>query len=112
MSIRYVPTLICDGCGTVVESGACRKQLPAGQIVVQKSKARSVERHFCSEACEAWWQAQFPASGPWGPAWDEREWWCEHVGPCAERAHVRTAHDAMPLVDVHAHFEDPEPLGE
>ncbi|MDL1885915.1 hypothetical protein FBR01_20030 [Anaerolineae bacterium CFX8] len=110
MSVRNVPMLICDGCGSVIDMDFYIRIRPTRQTVVQKDPCTSPERDFCCEACAAWWHAQFPESGPWGPAWDEREWWCEQVGDCGERARVRTTHDEMPLVDVRAHFEDPESL--
>ncbi len=110
MSIRNVPLLICDGCGTAIHSEFYLTLKPSGQRVIQQQPRRSPERHFDSEACAAWWWAQFPASGPWGPAWDERDWWCKHVGPCGERARVRTAHQENPLVDLEFHDADPEPI--
>lgn len=110
MSVRNVPTLICDGCGSVIDMDFYLRIRPAHQTVVQKDLSLSTERHFCCEACQSWWFAQFPEDGPWGPAWDERDWWCKEVGDCGERARVRTAHDVMPLVDVHAHYDDPEHL--
>jgi hypothetical protein len=110
MSTRYVPTTICDGCGTVIETDYHLKIKPHGQKVLQPTAISSAWRDFCCEACEEWWHAQFPAEGPWGPAWDERDWWCENVGPCAERAHVRTAHEEMPLIDTKVHFKDPEQI--
>lgn len=109
MSIRCVPVLVCDGCGAVIDMKFFRKINPTAQKVIQHDRHASPERHFCCDGCEAWWHAQFPADGPWGPAWDERDWWCEKVGPCAERSHVRTAHAEAPLVDTRLHYEDPEP---
>jgi hypothetical protein len=110
MSIRNVPVVVCDGCGATIEMSFYIRIQPARQPVVQKDPTRSPERDFCCEACEAWWKAQFPASGPWGPAWDEREWWCQEVGPCADHVRVRTARDVMPLVDVQSHFDKPEEI--
>ncbi len=110
MSIRRVPVLVCDGCGTVIENRFYLTARPTGQKIVQHDPCLTPERNFCCEACQAWWNAQFPADGPWGPAWDERDWWCEHVGPCAERSRVRTVYEEAPLVDNKVHFEDPEPL--
>lgn len=110
MSVRNVPMLICDGCGTVIDMDFYLRIQPSHQPVFQQDPCLPVERHFCCEACQSWWNAQFPDTGPWGPAWDERDWWCETVGDCGERARVRTTHDVMPLVDTGAHFDDPEPL--
>ncbi len=108
MSIRSAPVLICDGCGTVIEKDFFIKISPQHQEIVQQDPSLSTDRDFCCEACLEWWQAQFPADGPWGPAWDEHDWWCTHVGPCAERARVRTAHEELPLLDTKVHFESPE----
>ncbi|GEM_PF-4704099 len=110
MSVRNVSMLVCDGCGTVIDMDFYITLRPSGQQVIQQDPSRPVERHFCSKACESWWRGQYPADGPWGPAWDERDWWCENVGPCGERARVRTAHEEMPLLDLENHMEDPEPL--
>jgi hypothetical protein len=114
MSIRTVSVLVCDGCGTVIDMDfyirACPGDQKDAQKVVKRRRIDSSERHFCCEACEAWWRGQFPVSGPWGPAWDEREWWCEKVGPCSESIRVRSTHEKMPLLDLEGHLEDPEPL--
>ncbi len=112
MSIRTVPVLICDGCGSQIDMTFYSTRQPQGQKVVLHRHDDAPDRHFCCAACEAWWHAQFPAEGPWGPAWDEREWWCAHVGPCGERAQVRTAHADTPLVDMEFHDHDPEPIGD
>jgi hypothetical protein len=80
MSIHLAPTLICDGCGTIIEKQNYVKIRPtAGQKVIQKDKRHSYDRDFCCEACMSWWRVQFPANGPWGPAWDERDWWREQT---------------------------------
>ncbi len=110
MSIRHVPVLICDGCGTAIHNNFYITRRPSGQKVIQQDPSRAPERHFECEACEAWWWAQFPASGPWGPAWDERDWWCDAVGPCGERARVRTVYAEKPLIDLEFHDADPEPI--
>jgi hypothetical protein len=110
MSIRKTPVLICDGCGTTIGMDFYITRRPARQKVVKQDRHSSSERHFCCSACEAWWNAQFPQEGPWGPAWDEREWWCDNVGPCGERARVRTAHEESPLMDMEFHVTDPEPI--
>ncbi|MBZ0276952.1 MAG: hypothetical protein K8I60_12450 [Anaerolineae bacterium] len=110
MSIKNVPTLVCDGCGAVIDMDFYIRIRPTGQKVIQSDPTLSPERDFCCDACESWWHAQFPASGPWGPAWVERDWWCDQVGPCAERAHVRTAHAEMPLSENRSYYDDPEPL--
>ena len=112
MSTRKVPTLICDGCGTVIDMDFYITRRPARQKVLQQERTVSPARHFCCQTCESWWHAQYPVSGPWGPAWDDRDWWCEHAGPCGERAQVRTAHAANPLVDMEFHDEDPEQQGQ
>jgi hypothetical protein len=111
MSIKIQKVLVCDGCGTTIDMDFYIRIQPAGQRVLQLDASLPVERDFCCEACEVWWQAQYPASGPWGPAWEEREWWAEQAGPEYRQRHLRTTHSAMPLVDTHAHFEDPEPTG-
>ena len=108
MSIQRVPVRVCDGCGTVIETDYYIRIRPVTQKVVQQDRSKSPVRDFCCEACERWWRAQFPATGPWGPAWDEREWWCDQVGPCAESLHIRTAHEESPLVDTKVHFDTPE----
>jgi hypothetical protein len=108
MSIKLIPVIVCDGCGTVIETDYHIQIHPQNQEVVQRDPARSSQRDFCCEACEEWWYAQYGGDGPWGPAWDEREWWCAIFGPCAEKAHVRTTHDESPLVDVRVHFDSPE----
>ena len=109
MSIRSVPVLVCDGCGTVIGMDFYITLNPTpAQPIVQRDRTREPDRHFCCAACEAWWHAQFPPTGPWGPAWDERNWWCDHVGPCAERARVRTAHAEAPLMDLEFHDSNPE----
>lgn len=110
MSIRTMPILICDGCGTVISMDFYITRQPIDQKIVSQDEASAPERHFCCTACEGWWNAQFPPEGVWGPAWDERHWWCENVGPCSERARVRTAHEAHPLVDMDFHEKDPEPI--
>lgn len=110
MSKRNIPVLVCDGCGTVIAIDFYITRHPATQEVLQPDPDTSPERHFCCNACEGWWNAQFPPEGVWGPAWDEREWWCEHVGPCAERARVRTVKAVDPLVDMEFHDRDPEAL--
>jgi hypothetical protein len=89
MSIHLVPLLICDGCGTIIEKKNYVKVRPGAQKVIQKDKRHSYERDFCCEACMTWWQAQFPATGPWGPAWDERDWWFENAGRRGKRAKAR-----------------------
>src|SRR5574341_2070847 len=101
MSTRLIRQLICDGCGTLIEVDSYIRVRPSGQAVIQKDKRHSYERDFCCEACQSWWFAQFPADGPWGPAWDERDRWSQHSGTYGQRAHVRTTHDDMPLVDTH-----------
>ncbi|NPV68067.1 MAG: hypothetical protein HPY64_13060 [Anaerolineae bacterium] len=111
MSKRLVPILVCDGCGTEITVDFYITRQPGNQKVIQRDRHALPERHFCCAACEGWWDAQFPPQGPWGPAWDERDWWCEHVGPCAERARVRTVHKEEPLVDLEFHDRDPEPIG-
>ncbi|MBZ0280368.1 MAG: hypothetical protein K8L97_06480 [Anaerolineae bacterium] len=110
MSIKLVETVVCDGCGTPIDFDYHLHITPFNQKVVQKEVKQSPRRDFCSEACQSWWLAEYPNTGAWGPAWDEREWWCEQVGECADHIPVRTTHDEMPIVDVHAHFDDPEPL--
>ncbi len=110
MSKRSIPVLMCDGCGTQIKIDFFITRQPEGQKVVQRDRKLPPDRHFCCAACEGWWDAQFPPEGPWGPAWDEREWWCEHVGPCAERAHVRTVRADDPLTDMEFHDHDPESL--
>lgn len=108
MSIRNIPVLVCDGCGTAIGMDFYITRRPTTQKVIHQNPDRSPERHFCCAACEAWWNAQFPLEGPWGPAWDEREWWCANVGECGERARVRTAHTESPLMDMTFHDNDPE----
>jgi hypothetical protein len=110
MSIRLLPVVVCDGCGTVIDFDYHLRLIPENQKIIRQDPTRPPERNFCCEACESWWLAQFPLEGPWGPAWDEREWWCQETGACGERAHVRTAHVESPLVDTKVHFEDPEKL--
>lgn len=110
MSIRDVPVIVCDGCGAAIDTDFYITRRPAGQQIVQQNPERDPARHFCCAACEAWWGAQFPREGLWGPAWDERAWWCDNVGPCGERARVRTAHEEAPLMDMAFHDHDPEPL--
>ncbi len=111
MSLRMVPQRVCDGCGTAIDIDFYITLTPHNQQVIQQDRQRDPARHFCGSACEAWWHAQFPAVGPWGPAWDERDWWCERVGPCAERSRVRTAPTDAPLMDMEFHDADPEKLG-
>lgn len=90
MSIRQVPTIICDGCGTVIDADFHVK-IDVGQQKVKQPHAKSpTRRDFCCEACKAWWFAEFPAEGPWGPAWDDREWWWEHVAPKKHHTHLRS----------------------
>ncbi len=111
MSVRNVQVLICDGCGTEISTDFYITLRPGPrQKVIQRDPKRSPERHFDCEACASWWRAQFPPEGPWGPAWDERDWWCARVGPCGERARVRTVHEENPLVDLEFHEKDPEPI--
>ncbi|NWF68057.1 MAG: hypothetical protein HXY40_03135 [Chloroflexi bacterium] len=110
MSTRYVPYIVCDGCGTVIEADYHIRISPQQQPIVQRDPNAAPQRDFCCEACAAWWHAQFPANGPWGPAWDERAWWCDHVGPCAASVHIRTTHEEAPLVDTKVHFVDAEKL--
>ncbi|MFN8377025.1 MAG: hypothetical protein U0694_29630 [Anaerolineae bacterium] len=108
MSIRKVPTVVCDGCGTVIDADYHIKLDNRDQKVVQKDRDGSTQRDFCCEACAEWWHAEFPADGAWGPAWDEREWWWKHVRPRKEHPHLRTAHEESPLTDTKVHFESPE----
>ncbi len=110
MSTYHVPVLVCDGCGTQIDMDFYIRIQPTDQKVIQRNPEESPERDFCCEACQSWWQAEFPADGPWGPAWYERDWWFERVQAGKERAHIRTAHDQMPIVDTHAHFDDPETI--
>jgi hypothetical protein len=106
MSLKTVQVLVCDGCGAEIDMDYYIRIRPEGQPVLQRDLTASPERNFCCEACEQWWHAQFPETGYWGPGWEERAWWHEQVGP---HHAVRTAHAEMPMVDVHAHFTDPEP---
>ncbi len=109
MSIKLIPTRICDGCGSEIEMDYYLRRYPEGQTVLQRDKDASPERDFCCEACRDWWLAQYATDDPWGPAWDEREWWRHTMATCDHIA-VRTTHDAMPLIDQNVHFEDPEPI--
>ena len=109
MSWKNVPTLVCDGCGQVIDMDFYIRLDPSGQRVVQKDHSHSPERDFCCEACKEWWRAEYPPDGAWGPAWDEREWW-RHQMQTTDHVPVRTTHDDLPLVDTHAHFDDPQPL--
>lgn len=109
MSWKIVPTLICDGCGTVIDTDYFLAIEPTVQAVLQRDTTTPAERDFCCEACEAWWKAEYPQSGPWGPAWEEREWWRHHVLP-GQHVPVRTAHEEMPLAENRSYFDDPEQI--
>lgn len=108
MSKTTLPVVRCDGCGTIIDTDGYLHIEPDREIVVTKSLG--AERDFCCEACESWWKAQYPLHGPWGPAWEEREWW-HHQLVASDYIPVRTTHDEMPLLDTRVHFEDPEPVG-
>jgi hypothetical protein len=100
--------MVCDGCGSEIDMDFYITRQPGTQKIIQRDKNAAAVRHFCGKSCEGWWKAQFPASGLWGPAWDERDWWCDNAGPCGKRARVRTAHEKNPLVDMVFHDGDPE----
>ncbi len=106
MSRKMIPVLVCDGCGTVIDVDLYLSIDPAGQEVLQKNPEVPAKRDFCCDGCEAWWKAEYPESGPWGPAWEERDWWRQN------RAHVpiRSAHEEEPLSDNRSYFDDPEPI--
>jgi hypothetical protein len=107
MSIKNVPTLVCDGCGAVIDMDFYIRVHPGDQEILQRDPSRSPERDFCCEACKEWWYAEFPTDGPWGPAWEERAWWWQQRQN-GEHTSIRTAHTEMPLVDTHANFVHPE----
>ena len=107
MSWRMTPVLICDGCGTVIDIDNYFSLDPAGQTVLQKNPEIPAERDFCCEACEAWWKAEYPETGTWGPAWEEREWWRQNHPHIS----VRSIHEESPLSDNHSYFDNPEPIG-
>jgi hypothetical protein len=109
MSWKMIPVLVCDGCGTVIDTDYYTMLDPADQPVLQRDKSVPAERDFCCEACEQWWRAEYPENGPWGPAWEERAWWRQHVLN-ADRVPVRTAHEEMPLAENRSYFDKPEPL--
>ncbi|MBL8162032.1 MAG: hypothetical protein JNJ61_08605 [Anaerolineae bacterium] len=110
MSTVLVKTLVCDGCGAVIDMDFYIRLQYAGQRLLQQNPNIPLERDFCCEACKEWWLAQYSHADIWGPPWEEREWWRDQVEQMHEHVPVRTTHDVMPLVDTHAHFEDPEPL--
>lgn len=109
MSWKNIPVLVCDGCGTVIDTDYYTILDPTHQAVVQRDLSLPAERDFCCEACEAWWKAEYPETGAWGPAWEERGWWREqpqnrdHIG-------VRTDHKEMPLSENRSYFDKPEPI--
>lgn len=109
MSIRMTPVLVCDGCGTVIDMDTYIKRTPTDQSILQQHPEQSTERDFCCDACEAWWQSEYPETGAWGPAWEERDWWHHQLQDHAF-TRVRTAHEEMPLFENHSYFDDPEPL--
>jgi hypothetical protein len=109
MSWKMTPVLVCDGCGTKIDSDCYIIHEPTNQLVLQKDHSLPAERDFCCEACEVWWKAEYPESGPWGPAWEERDWW-RHQTQSAMHSPVRTAHEDMPLSDNRSYFDDPEPI--
>lgn len=109
MSRTLMPVLVCDGCGAPITSDFYIRIRPENQKVLQRDITLSEERDFCSEACYTWWKAEYPAEKLWGPAWEDRHWWREQIKP-EQHTPVRTAHEEMPIIDAHAHFEDPEPL--
>lgn len=106
MSWKMTPVLVCDGCGTAIDIDLYLSIDPDGQEVLQKDSEVPTERDFCCDACEAWWKAEYPESGPWGPAWEERAWWRQK----REHVPVRTVHEEEPLSDNHSYFDDPEPI--
>lgn len=110
MSTRLVPVLVCDGCGAEIDMDFYIRVNPGSdRRILQKDTSEATERDFCCEACREWWKAQYPESGPWGPAWDERDWWRQSMLTC-DHVPVRTTRDSLPLVDTHSHFENPEPI--
>lgn len=109
MSWKDVPTLVCDGCGQIIDMDYYIHITPVNQQLLQENMAVSPERHFCCEACKEWWHAQYPEDGPWGAAWDEHEWWQQQL-QASGHVPVRTTHGEMPLIDTHTHFGDPEPV--
>lgn len=108
MSWRMTPVLVCDGCGTEIDVDHYLSIHPAGQAVLQKNPQIPAERNFCCEACEAWWKAEYPESGQWGPAWEEREWWRQNHPHIS----IRSAHEEMPLSENHSYFDHPESVKE
>jgi hypothetical protein len=110
MSWKMTPVLVCDGCGTVIDTDYYILLDPSDQEVVQKDLQVPAERDFCCEACEEWWKAEYPEDGVWGPAWAERDWW-RHQAQNSEHVRVRSAHEDMPLVENRSYFDDPEPIG-
>ncbi|MBL8116093.1 MAG: hypothetical protein J0L63_02560 [Anaerolineae bacterium] len=109
MSTRLQPVRICDGCGAEIDTDYYLHIHPTGQRILQRASTTNSERDFCCEACQAWWMAEYPISGLWGPAWDDREWWHHQMLTC-DHISVKTAHNELPLVNANTHFDDPEPL--
>ncbi len=109
MSWKMMPILVCDGCGTMIDTDYYLTLEPTDQKIVQRDVSLPPERDFCCEACEAWWKAEYPESGTWGPAWEERDWWRHQTQNQAHVA-VRSAHEEMPLTDNHSYFDKPEPI--
>ena len=108
MSWRMTPVLICDGCGTRIDVEQYFTLTNSGQTVLNETPAASTERHFCCEACATWWKSEYPASGTWGPAWDERGWW-RRQNP---HIPIRSEHEDQPLAHNHSYYDAPEPITE
>ncbi len=108
MSWRMTPILVCDGCGTEIDIDHYLSIHPAGQVVLQKNPEIPAERDFCCEACQTWWEAEYPKSGQWGPPWEEREWWRQNHPHIS----IRSAHEDMPLAENHSYFDNPESVKE
>ena len=108
MSWKLTPILVCDGCGTEIDVDHYLSIHPAGQVVLQKNPEIPTERNFCCEACQSWWMAEYPKSGQWGPAWEEREWWRQNHPHIS----IRSAHEEMPLSENHSYFDHPESVKE
>ena len=106
MSWKLTPILTCDGCGTTIDIDTYVTLRPTEQTILQKDPDMPASRHFCCEACEVWWKAEYPESGPWGAAWNERHWWWEQTGP---HVNVRSEHAEEPLAHNHSYFDKPEP---
>jgi hypothetical protein len=109
MSWKLVPTRICDGCGAEIDTTYFISMKPEGRKVLRRDTTLPAKRDFCCEACAEWWRARYPENEPWGPSWDEREWWHEQV-LTREHIFVRSAHKNMPIAENHTYFEDPEPI--